>query len=335
MSHTHSITESGGIPALVNVNESLRIASSGRVRSASFLAERAPATVSHLVRSAFICGCVLAVLSLGWTVPSAQAQAGDLQKFFEEYKIGAKDLLEIRVFGLDELNTTTRVSEDGTISLPLLGQVVVAGLTKGVVEEKLSTLLEARYLKNAQVTVFIKEYQSRRVAVVGAVKNPGTYELLGRQTVIQILSQAGGLTESAGTELFILRESRSGLSARLDVDLEKLLVEGNTRLNVPLYPNDVVNVPIDKPITIYVFGQVRNPGALQVKKSKGITLLQAIAQAGGTTDRASKSGITIKKKDELGREVKVTVNLNDILKGKRQDVPMEDGYVVYVPESLF
>jgi len=255
--------------------------------------------------------------------------------FFEEYQVGAKDLLEIKVFGLDELNITTRVSEDGSITLPLLGKVAVEGLTKEGLEKRLAGLLEEKYLKNAQVTVFIREYQSRRVAVVGAVKTPGTYELLGRQTLIQILSQAGGLDGNAGSELFVLRQSTSGVSAQLDVDLEELMVEGNPRLNIPLYPNDVINVPVDKIIHVYVFGEVKTPGALEVKKSKNFTLLQAIAQAGGTTSRASKSHVTIKRKDELGREIKDTVNLNDILKGKRPDVPMADGYVVFVPESIF
>lgn len=255
--------------------------------------------------------------------------------FVEEYRIGAKDLLEIKVFGLDELNTTTRVSEDGSITLPLLGQVQVAGLTKEGTESHLAKMLEAKYLKNAQVTVFIKDYQSRRVAVLGAVKNPGTYELLGRQTVLQLLSQAGGLTENAGGDLLILRQSKTGISAQLAIDIEKLMVDGNPRLNVPLYPDDILNIPVDKIIRVYVFGEVTRPGALEVRKSKNISLLQAIAQAGGTTDRASKSNVTIKKKDELGREVKLTVDINDILKGKKPDVPMADGYVVYVPESLF
>ncbi len=253
----------------------------------------------------------------------------------EEYKIGPKDLLEIRVFGLDELNSTVRVSQSGSITLPLLGEVVVAGMTKQILESRLSAMLEEKYLKNAQVTVFIKEYQSQRVAVIGAVKNPGTYELLGRQTVLQMISQAGGLTDLAGGELFILRESKSGLSAHLDINLDELMIEGNPRLNVPLYPNDVMNIPIDRIIHIYVFGEVTKPGALEVRKSKKLTLLQAIAQAGGTTDRASKSKVTVKKIDKSGHEVKFTVNIDDILQGKKPDIPMDDGYVVYVPESLF
>ncbi len=95
------------------------------------------------------------------------------QEYTVEYKIGPKDLLEISVFGQDELNKTVRVSEDGKITFPLLGEVEVEGLTKVELEKKLSRLLEEKYLHNPQVTIFIKEYQSKRVSVLGAVKNPG------------------------------------------------------------------------------------------------------------------------------------------------------------------
>ena len=101
-----------------------------------------------------------------------------------DYRIGPKDLLDISVFGLDELSKTVRVSEDGRISLPLVGEVEVEGITKAALEKKLSQLLEEKYLQDPQVTVFISEYQSKRVSVLGAVRNPGPYELLGRQTLL-------------------------------------------------------------------------------------------------------------------------------------------------------
>jgi len=123
------------------------------------------------------------------------------EKFTLEYKIGPKDLLDISVFGLNDLNRTVRVSEDGTITLPLLGEVKVEGLTKTGLEKKLSELLEEKYLHNPQVTVFIREYQSTRVSVLGAVNNPGLYDLLGRETLMQIISQAGGLTRMPAMRL--------------------------------------------------------------------------------------------------------------------------------------
>jgi len=256
--------------------------------------------------------------------------------FVKEYKIGPKDLLEINVFELPELNQTVRVTEDGSITIPLVGNVKIEGLTKDEVERKLAKLLEQKYLKKARVSVFIKEYQSKRVAVIGAVEHPGMYELVGRLTLLQMISKAGGFTEKASNELFVLREGRNGVSATICIDLEDLLINGNQKLNIPLQANDVINIPVDKIINVYVFGEVNKPGALAVKMSKGITLLQAIAQAGGTAEGASKSGIVIKRKDKkTGREIKIKVNLKDIIKGKKPDIVLQEGDVVYVPEKIF
>ena len=257
------------------------------------------------------------------------------EEFISEYKIGPKDLLEINVFGLKELNTTVRVSEDGTITLPLLGEIQVEGLTKTQLEKRLAQLLEEKYLNDAQVTVFIKEYQSKRVSVLGAVKKPGTYELVGRQTLLQIISQAGGLTENAGDKIFVLRQYKNGETASLKIDVKELILNGNPKYNIPLEPGDIINIPADEIVHVYVFGQVRQPGALEVKKSKMITLLQAIAQAGGFTDRASKGRVLITRRDETGKEIKIKVNVKDILKGKRKDIVLKPNDVIYVPETIF
>ncbi len=268
------------------------------------------------------------------TKPTEQEQGRDF--FIREYRVGPRDLLEIKVFELPDLNQTVRVSEDGSISLPLLGKVDVQGLTKDGVERKLAQLLEERYLRNAQVSVFIKEYQSQQVAVIGAVERPGMYELIGRMTLLEMVSRAGGFKDNAANEIYVLREGKEGLAARLAINLEELLIEGNQNLNIPLQPGDIINVPVDRVFQVYVFGQVRNPGALQVKMSKKITLLQAIAQAGGPTENASKSGVIIKRKDpKTGKELQIKVNLKDIIKGKKEDPVLQEGDVVYVPESIF
>jgi len=143
----------------------------------------------------------------------AYGQQGQ-ELFVKEYKIGPKDLLEINVFELPELNQTVRVTEDGSITIPLVGNVRIEGLTKDEVERKLATLLEQKYLKKARVSVFIKEYQSKRVAVIGAVEHPGMYELVGRLTLLQMISKAGGFTEKASNELFVLREGKGGMESR-------------------------------------------------------------------------------------------------------------------------
>ena len=252
-----------------------------------------------------------------------------------EYKIGPKDLLEISVLGVPEISKlVVRVSEDGRITLPLLGEVGVGDLTKFEVEKKLTKLAGEKIVLKPQVTVHILEYLSRRVSVVGAVGRPGPYELLGRQTVLSVVSEAGGLTEDAGEEIIVIRQLAAGESTSIRISVDGLFVQGDPKLNIALEPGDVLNVPVDKTVPIYVFGQVRSPGALQVRRSSLPTLTQAIAQAGGFTDRANKKRVQIRRKDAAGKELEIIVSVRKILKGKIKDVPLKVNDTIYVPESL-
>jgi polysaccharide biosynthesis/export protein len=272
----------------------------------------------------------LACLAMLLSIPLASQE-----KYIQEYKVGPKDLLEISVFGADDLSKTVRVSEDGKITLPLIGEIAVDGLTKSEVEQKLARILGEKYVQNPQVTVFIREYQSKRVSVLGAVEKPGPYQLLGRQTLMQIISEAGGLTRDAGNEIIVIRQMPDGTSNSLHISIDELFLKGEAQLNVPLEPDDIVNIPVDKVVVVYVFGQVKNPGALQVKKSSLPTLLQAIAQAGGFTDRASRGSVVVKRKDENGKEKEIKVNARSILRNKQKDLQLLENDTVYVPESLF
>jgi polysaccharide export outer membrane protein len=247
-----------------------------------------------------------------------------------EYRIGAKDLLEITVFNLPELNQTVRVSEDGSVTFSLLGKVEVSGMTAQELEKKLASLLDQQYTKNARVTVFIREFQ--KVAVIGAVGRPGMYELVGPTTLLQVIAQAGGLTGQAMNELFVYRQGQDGKQIRITINVEDLIIKGNQDLNIELQPKDVVNIPIDQTFNVFVYGEVNTPGAISYLSSKKITLLQAIAQAGGTTEWAKKSRIVIKRKDKkTGKEMKIGVNLKNMISGKVADIVLEEGDVVIVP----
>jgi len=262
----------------------------------------------------------LAVVSAQDTPPS---QVND-------YRIGPKDLLEITVFELPELNQTVRVSEDGSITLSLLGKVDVAGLTAQELEKRIATLLDQQFTKGAHVTVFIKEYQ--KVSVIGAVGNPGQYEIVGPTTLLHVIAQAGGLTAQATNELFIYRVNGDGKQDRIAIRLEDLTINGNQDLNILIQPKDVVMVPIDQTLTVFVYGEVKSPGAIPYQSSKRITLVQAIAQAGGTTEWAKRTKILIKRTDRrTGKEVRFTVNLKKMINGKINDLVLEQGDVVIVP----
>jgi polysaccharide export outer membrane protein len=282
-------------------------------------------TIRRLMTTAFFCAWAAGLLG----------QTGQ-EAFIREYRIGPKDLLEIKVVELPELNLAVRVSEDGSITLPLIGRVELGGMTKDAAERKIAALLAEKYVNNPQVSVFIKEYQSNRVALIGAVKTPGMYEMIGTMNLLELISKAGGFTDNTGNDLYVTREGKDGSQIKLTINLDDLIINGNQNLNVPLQPRDIVTVPVDKIIQVYVWGEVKNPGALSVKLSKKITLMQAIAQAGGTTATAKKSAVVIKRKDEkTGKEIQIKANLNDIIKGKAPDPPLKEGDVVYVPESFW
>ena len=277
---------------------------------------------------------VWAVSSPAQVLPQAPQAKEARDEFVRAYRIGPGDLLELRVFEVEGLSQTVRVEEDGTITLPLLGRVMVKGLTQEEVVQRLTDLLQAKYVKNPQVTIFIREYKNQQVAVIGAVERSGNYELVGRRNLLQMISMAGGLTEMAGNEVFILREGPDGQTSTLTIDLKDLLVNGNQTLNVAIEPNDVINVAVDREIRVFVMGRVNTPGPITAKLSEGMTLLQAIAGAGGPAEGAKQTAITITRKNG-GQEQKFKVNLKDIIKGKKMDMRLQEGDTVIVPESFW
>lgn len=276
----------------------------------------------------------LLTLTLTLTPLVLQAQSKPALDQSYEYQIGAKDLLQISVFEVPELNITVRVSENGMISLPLLGEIRAEGLNRLELEKELAARLEKNYLKNAQVTIFIKEFQSKKVSIMGAVKNPGMHDLIGRQSLLQVISMAGGLSEQASDTVVIFRQFRSGLNLSLTIKLDELLLKANPRYNIPVFAGDIINIPGSQFLDIYVFGQVNNPGALRMKKgSDEVTLLRAIAQAGGFSDRARRGKVLITRSED-GKERKIYVDVKEILSGGSKDFVLQAFDVIFVPESI-
>lgn len=282
------------------------------------------------LRRSILIPLLLIILSFDSLILS-QEKTGASHK---EYLIGADDLLQISVFQLPELNTTVRVSGDGYITLPLLGKVKAGGLTVSQLEERIRYLLSRGYVNNPQVTVFVKEYHSARVSIIGAVKNPGVYELIGRRTLLELIAAAGGLTDDAGKTLILIRPSPSG-GLKVKVNLKRLIDEGDPSLNYVLSPGDIISIPPDEIIHIYVSGAVNSPGEITFRRSDEPTVLQAIAKAGGLTDKAAKTRIKIIRTTKKGERITIKVNLKDIIKGKKKDIPLLPNDVIIVPESYF
>ena len=255
----------------------------------------------------------------------------------EDYRLGPEDVIEVRVFELDQLNRKLRVSGDGHIELPLVGRLRAAGLTSEEVAAAVAALLKDRYVQNPQVSIFIVEFNSQKISLLGAVQSPSTYPLIGQRRLLQVLAEAGSLAPNAGKTLYVFRQTSDGQSARLTVPLNELLLQGDPRWNIALIPGDVVSVPPEQAIAVSVLGAVNSPGVHKLPVGDEATLLKAIALAGGLNERASKKGLQIKRRvrDGNGDKAIIKVNLGDILSGKVPDVILVEGDVVVVNESFF
>jgi polysaccharide export outer membrane protein len=263
-----------------------------------------------------------------------------------DYKIGPEDLLEISVFEDEKLSKTVRVSFQGNINFPLIGVLKVKGLTAGELEREIRDLLAEKYFQDPNVSVFIKEYRNQRISVIGAVEKPGVYEVSGQKTVLDLLAISGGLKEDAGQLLFLIRppkpqeevpkKGEEKVSAEeavrtFVVNLEELLIKGDLSQNLPLLHGDVINIPLSG--RIYVGGQVKTPGGFPIKGKK-ITVSQAVALAGGLTEKAAGSDTKIFRYQETdnGKEI-VTVDVYAIQKGKVEDLQMKENDIMFVPTS--
>jgi polysaccharide export outer membrane protein len=268
---------------------------------------------------------------------------------YRDYVVGPEDLLEIDFFGQDELYREIRVNGRGEVSLPLVGPVTVAGLTPGDIEEKLVRLYkEGDFINNPQITVFVKEYRHQRVMVTGGVASPGSYEVIGPRTLLEILGKAGGLNEKAGDVVHIIRaQSASDLtkvlkggpglqsfspgSETIVVDLRRLLLQGDMKLNIPIKSGDVVHVPYAR--SAYVLGAVRKPGQIPVKEN--ITVAQAVALSHGVDPMLASSQISVLRFDEAGQRITIPVNLDRVTAGLEEDPPLKENDIVFVKESGF
>ena len=249
-----------------------------------------------------------------------------------EYNISPHDELQINVYGEPDLTKTVRVAADGTISYPLLGRVKVERLTAQSLEEKLGKLLSDNgYIVNPQVSVYVERFSS--ISILGEVRNPGSYELKGKLSIMDAIAQAGGFNIDADiNNVKILRyeeNQQKTIQVRLG-DLKKG-IEGT---EIALRPNDTIFV--EKIGKVTVLGEVTRPGTFELKDK--LTVLEAIAMAGGFTNIAAINSTRIIREPPSGSKKKVIkINVRDVIsRGKRErDIELLAGDIIYVPESLF
>jgi polysaccharide export outer membrane protein len=250
------------------------------------------------------------------------------------YRVGPKDLIDIGVFEEPALDGQYRVSEEGSIRLPLIGDFPVAGLTEAQLQESLKQYLEANYLQRASVTVEVREFLSQPISVIGAVENPGNLELSGRYTLLQAITAAGGLADNHANTVYIRRRAENGLTAQIEVDLNALMVGNDPRLDIPIFANDVINIPAAVKVIVYLLGEVETQGAQEFENTQRVTLLTAISRAGGITDRAADK-IVIRRSGRDGTTTEIQIDYGRIVNGRDPDIELQDGDVVLVKESFF
>ncbi len=268
-----------------------------------------------------------------------------------EYVIATDDVLDVYVVDVPELSRTYRVSPDGTITIPLLSQPVTAGgLTLNQLTAVISDRLRsAGLVSHPHVVVTVKASQAHAVAITGAVQNPQIYPLFAPTTLLDVLSQAGGLAQDAGSTAVITRGDTAARTAWLTqqgsgkatptggtikVNVKKLLDTGDPSLNVSVYPGDKVTV--QRAGVVYVVGAVQRPGGFPLTNDRdNMTVLQAVALGQGLTPTArQKKAMIIRRGKQFpdGRE-EIAVNLKKILAGHAPDPGLQPNDILFVPDS--
>jgi len=268
---------------------------------------------------------------------SGRFSSGDDPVSDPRYLIGPRDLIEIEVFELPELDVERRVSIQGNVRLPVIGDFAVGGRTEQQAAAELERALEAQYVERATVTIQVKEVRSRSFTLIGAARQPGEYGLPGERTLIEAITSAGGLADNHGSSIHVLRRAQNGLTDQLTIEVEALLERADPAVNIPIQPNDLINIEKQESLRVYLLGAVASPGEQRFDTTERATLLYAIARAGGLGDRASPK-IVIQRRSGRGEDGEVEqihANYKQIVAGKAPDVELEDGDVLIVKESFF
>lgn len=262
-----------------------------------------------------------------------------------QYVLGPDDQVKIWAMGLDELtDKPMRITPGGDLDVPGIGQVHAAGLT---VEQLKANLVQrfSKELVNPQVSVALVDFGSQPVSVMGALNHPGVYQLQGRKSLTEVISMAEGLRQDAGARITISRPIRNGAiplaDSHLDptgqfsvanVRVKDLLAGEDPADNIRILPHDSVTVPIAQ--VVYVMGEVKKPGEVELKDSESVSVLQALASAEGLgpTPSPQRARIVRLSPNSSARQ-EIPVDLRKIEEGKAEDVAMRPNDILVVPPN--
>ena len=274
----------------------------------------------------YLIQCLLLVLAFagGAAAQTSQGRAELPQSQSRpEALLGVGDVIRISVYQNPDLNTEARISEQGQINFPLIGNVSVGGSTINAAEHKIArSLRDGGFVLRPQVSIQVVTIRSSQVSILGQVNKPGRYpiDMVGSR-VSEMVAAAGGVLPT-GADVVTLVGTRNGNPIKLDIDLPAILQAGKAELDMTVENGDIIYV--DRAPMAYIYGEVQRPGAIRVER--GLTLLQALAQSGGLTARGTERGIKVHRRDANGVVRVEDIKMNDLI--ERDDV-------IYVRESLF
>jgi polysaccharide export outer membrane protein len=256
-------------------------------------------------------------------VPAVALPAAPIENREPLLQLGTGDEVSVQVYGQPDMSTTTYVSDDGTIPMPLAGAVNVRGLSPAEAARRVEVALKSGgFLVDPHVTITLAQARSQRVSVLGEVHTPGRYAIESTTTVFDLLAAAGGATENAADVVYLLRTDKDGNTTRSAVDLKGLVDPNKAMPEVHLHGGDSVFVPHAP--QFYIFGEVQQPNMYRLEP--GMRVVQAIARSGGVTQRGSRNRVEIKRRKADGSYVTLDAKLTDL-------VQADD--VIRVKEALF
>jgi polysaccharide biosynthesis/export protein len=269
----------------------------------------------------------------------------------KDYTIGPRDIITVSIFagGEKQQEVDLTVSGQGTINVPFIGSLKAEGLTIPELESAITKPLAAEYFVDPAVNIQVKEYHNLQYYISGAVRDPGLYETSSNVSLMELIAKAGGALPERGNVAYILRASSGNIANGEDienlisykdplkVDLKDLMDKGDMTHNILLQSGDVVYIPLEKALNlaesnIYVEGEVAKPGVYSFQT--GLTALNACIIAGGFNEFAAPNRTTIIRKKEGKQEV-IKVDLNQVKEGKTQDIELEPGDRIHIPETWF
>lgn len=254
----------------------------------------------------------------------------------DSYELGVDDLVEVTVLGVPELSRDVRVDGNGSIALPLIGEVHVEGKTVAEASNLVAARYAESYLRDPQVSVLIKEYRSQRITVLGAVRDPKVYAVQRRMGVLEALALAGGLTEKAGRTVYVNDravdpDTGERIRRNLVLGLDELIHGGSDTPNFTLGDGAVINVP--QAGVVYVEGAVMKPGMYPLQKETSV--LKAIAMAGGLDFSANGSSIHVLRVAQNGmpQDPLGPIDIEQVRQNPGTDIELNNGDVVVVGKS--